>query len=68
MSADASAVALRDRLPVPGPLVPDPKVQSRHLGQQALIYVRQAVARADAIAKHENHGRLGPGRNACNDQ
>ncbi len=30
----------------------------------ALFYVRQPVARADAIAEHENHRCLGPGRDA----
>ena len=55
MNADTAAVAFRDRLPVPGALVPDPKVQSRHLGQQALIYVRQS--HPNQVQRHPESAR-----------
>jgi DNA invertase Pin-like site-specific DNA recombinase len=55
MSADATAVSLRDRPAVPGPRVLDPKVQSRHLGQQALIYVRQS--HPNQVQRHPESAR-----------
>jgi DNA invertase Pin-like site-specific DNA recombinase len=55
MSAHAATVALGERAPGPGPLGLDPKVQPRHLGRQALIYVRQS--HPNQVQRHPESAR-----------
>ena len=55
MSANAAAVAVREQLPAPGPLVADPKIRPQQLGRQALIYVRQS--HPNQVQRHPESAR-----------